>query len=633
MTPRERYGLWGVLAGAFLLRLLLVLSLRDKPFYDVPIVDSAAYDAWAVRIAEGDFFGDRVFYQDPLYPYGLGTFYAVFGRDLTAARIAQCVLGTFGLWMLFEAVRRLLGYRTAIVALVIGALYKAFLFSDATLLKDFLGVMAVEAALLFWSLESKWKWAAFGAALGAGTLVRGNMLLLVPAAAALLLARRQWKPALLVAAGAAACILPVTARNAIVAGDLVLTTAQLGPNLFTGNNPGNTTGRYRPPSFLEAGSPEYEEAGFRAEAERLEGRPLRASEVDAHFRRRALGYIGSNFGTFLGVTGKRALMLLSGFEVPDDYSMNFMARFSWVLRLPLPTFGLFVLPLAAAGIYLAWAERKKFAMAYVLLAAYFVSILFIFVFGRYRLPAVPILILFAAHAIVKTAQMVGWRMRQVPKTAAAVFVAAAVAVNLPLPTALAGHRDFRAEHYNLGLHYLKTGGGGRAADVAREFEAAARLDPDYLTHPNFVWMLAEALEKAGREEDAFEQFERAVRMDLVSPDPPYRVGQIYLRRGMYDRASRRLAQAVARDRGYAAAYVPLAEARRRLRDFEGAFAALEVGAAAAPKDWSIPLKRAEICRELSMWKEALQAAERALEIHPGQPDALKLRDEVRGRVR
>ena len=30
-----------------------------------------------------------------------------------------------------------------------------------------------------------------------------------------------------------------------------------------------------------------------------------------------------------------------------------MERFSWVLRLPLVTFGLFILPLAVAGLYLA----------------------------------------------------------------------------------------------------------------------------------------------------------------------------------------------------------------------------------------------------------------------------------------
>src|SRR6185503_565194 len=240
----------------------------------------------------------------------------------------------------------------------------------------------------------------------------------------------EWKPAGLVLGGALLCILPVTIRNAVVAKDFVLTTAQFGPNLYTGNNPENTTGRYRPPSFLTAGAPEFEEAGFRAEAERISRRPMKASEIDAFWRGRAVSYIFSNFGTFIGVTFKRVLMLANAFEIPDNYNIPFMARFSWVLQAPLFTFGWFVAPLAAAGLYLSWPERGKFAMLYVLLGAYVLSILFFFVFDRYRLPIVPILILFAAHAIVKVQQLRGWQMSAVPKTAAVVFVVALVGVNV-----------------------------------------------------------------------------------------------------------------------------------------------------------------------------------------------------------
>ena len=64
------------------------------------------------------------------------------------------------------------------------------------------------------------------------------------AAAGFLAARREWKPAGLVLAGALAAIAPATIRNAAVSGEFTLTTAQLGPNLYTGNNEHNTTGRY-----------------------------------------------------------------------------------------------------------------------------------------------------------------------------------------------------------------------------------------------------------------------------------------------------------------------------------------------------------------------------------------------------
>jgi tetratricopeptide (TPR) repeat protein len=618
VSRRQVLLLAAVLAGAFLLRVLLILSLKDQPYFETPIVDSAAYDAWGWEIATKSFWGDRVFYQDPLYPYGLGVFYALFGHSYLGVRLVQALIGTLGLWMLFEAVRRLRDYPTAMTALVLGALYKVFLFYDTALLKEFLGVVAIEAALLAWSLDKPWKWAAFGAALGAGSLVRANLLFLALVAAVYLAARRERKSAGLVLAGAALCLLPCTIRNAVVAHDVVLTTSQFGPNLYTGNNPENTTGRYRPPSFLEAGAPEFEESGFHAEAERILGHPLKASEVDRYWRGRAVDYISSNFGTFLGVTAKRFLMLTNAFEIPDNYNIPFMARFSGLLSAPLFTFGLFVAPLAAAGICLSWPERGRFALLYLLAAAYLASIGFFFVFGRYRLPLIPILLVFAAVAVVTVA-----RRRAVPREAAIAFVATLVLVNLPLPESIGGYRDFRSAHYNLGVYYATH---ARPAEAADEFEAAARLNPEFLRSPNFVWALGQVYERSGRAPQALERYRDAVRLDPHSPEPPFRAGRLYFDEGMYDRAAEFLAEALRRDPGYWLAVGPLADSWRRLRRSDAALESLEAPIARSPKDWSLRLKRAEIYLELSMWKEAEAEVGEVLALKPGLPAALRIRD-------
>ncbi|HYF01318.1 MAG TPA: glycosyltransferase family 39 protein, partial [Planctomycetota bacterium] len=562
MTTRQRAGLAALLAAAFLLRLLLILSLRDAPYFYEPIVDGAAYDAWGHRIATQSFWGDEAFYQDPLYPYFLGVFYKLFGRDLLAVRMVQAALATLGLWMLFEAARRKLGFPAAAAALALGAFMKSLAVFDTAILKDWMGVLAVEAALLAWSLEARWKWLAFGAALGLGTLARGNMLLVAAAVAVFLAVRRDFKPAAAVAAGACLCILPVTVRNAAVGGGFVLTTSQLGPNLYTGNNPENTTGRYRPPSFLEAGATEFEAKGFRAEAERRKGRPLTASEIDAYWRREALRYIASHPFTFASVTLKRLAMLVQSYEVPDDYDPGFMARFSWVLRLPLFTWGFAVLPLAAAGIYLAWTERARYAVPLLMLGAYAVSILFFFVFARYRLPLVPLLLLFAGHALAKGAQLVRWRMTAVPRTAAIVFAATLVLCFLPLPASVVGHRDFRTSHLNLGIYRHRQ---GRHAEAAAELEAAARLNPALGNDPAFLWTWGSSLEQTRAEDRAFELYSRATALDRASPEAPYKLGLIYLSRGMLPQAVEKLSDAVARDPSFAAAYLPLAEAELRLK--------------------------------------------------------------------
>lgn len=630
MTPRQRLGLGAVLGAALVARVLLVLSLEGDPFFYTPIVDSASYDAWAREIAEKSFWGDRVFFQDPLYAYFLGLFYRIFGRDLLAVRLVQSAVGTLGLWMLFEAARRTLGYRAGMIALVLASFTKILVFFDGMLLKDFLGVVAIEAALLFWSLEARWKWAAFGAALGAGSLVRGNLLLLVAAAPVFLAARKEWKAAGRTLAGAAALLLPVAVRNAVAGGEFALTTAHAGINLYIGNNPENATGRYRPPAFLRVADPEHEASDFRAEAERRLGRPLRPAEADRYWLGQALRHIAGHPGTFIVVTAKRLLMLLNDYEIPDDHNPYFLARFSWVLRMPMFTFGLFTAPLAAAGIVLGLQERRGFGLLYLTVAAYGLSIVFFFVFGRYRLPALPILVFLAAFAIDAFLRRRGWERGRLPRAASAAFLGTALLANLPLPASIGGHRDFRAAHYNLGVYYFHH---DRPAEAAREFEAAARLNPEYLKDPAFVWTLAQSCEQAGREEEAFEHYQRASILDRESPAPLFRAGRIYLRRGMPDRAVVLLAEASLRDPRHAESHRLLAEAYLQLRRPEEALSVLRSAEQALPDDCTFPSRRAQILRDLSRWKEALEAARRALSLKPDDPDALKIADEAAERLR
>lgn len=58
----------------------------------VPIGDAIEYDAWAQRIAAGDWIGSEVFYQAPLYPYCLGVLFALAGHGLHAVRDAVATL-------------------------------------------------------------------------------------------------------------------------------------------------------------------------------------------------------------------------------------------------------------------------------------------------------------------------------------------------------------------------------------------------------------------------------------------------------------------------------------------------------------------------------------------------------------
>ena len=84
-------------------------STHTPPLSDAPTIDEASYDEWAVDIASGDWTGEEVFFQEPLYPYFLGCVYAVSGRDLDVVRIIQVVLGVLSCWLVARLGRRLAG--------------------------------------------------------------------------------------------------------------------------------------------------------------------------------------------------------------------------------------------------------------------------------------------------------------------------------------------------------------------------------------------------------------------------------------------------------------------------------------------------------------------------------------------
>ena len=90
----------GIVGFALLVRLVHLWQMSRAPFFDLAFGDGASYDAWGQELASGDWIGDRVFYQAPLYPYFLGAVYAVFGHDLLIVRICQAVAQSGSLQML-----------------------------------------------------------------------------------------------------------------------------------------------------------------------------------------------------------------------------------------------------------------------------------------------------------------------------------------------------------------------------------------------------------------------------------------------------------------------------------------------------------------------------------------------------
>src|ERR1051325_4444257 len=57
----------GIFVLALLVRLIYLLQIKDDSVCSVLLVDARTYDRWAQEIAAGNWLGNKIFYQAPLY--------------------------------------------------------------------------------------------------------------------------------------------------------------------------------------------------------------------------------------------------------------------------------------------------------------------------------------------------------------------------------------------------------------------------------------------------------------------------------------------------------------------------------------------------------------------------------------
>jgi 4-amino-4-deoxy-L-arabinose transferase-like glycosyltransferase/predicted TPR repeat methyltransferase len=565
---------------ALALRLLYLYQLAATPLGQVLLGDGVAYDAWARRIAAGDWWGNEVFYQAPFYPYVLALIYAVTTPDPLAARIFQALVGAATCVLAAAAGRRWFDARSGLAAGALLALYPPTIFFDGEIQKGTLTLFLATA--LVWLLARRAEpprpgWClAVGVLTGFFALDRENALLLVPLLALWLAAtaRGGWAkraaPAALLVTGALAVLLPVALRNRAIGGELLLTTAQLGPNFYIGNHAG-ADGRYQP-LVPGRGSAQYERADATALAERGAARKLTPGEVSRWWLSRSLAFVRDEPGRWLALLARKTFLVWNRLEIVDTTSLEAAADSSWLLAglSRVLHFGV-LCPLAAAGIWLTRRRWRELAVLYLMLGAWAIAIAAFFVFARYRLPMVPILALFAgaglagAAAEVRARRAREWLPALLP--AVALAIATALVVNWP-----ADDRDPRVPTYaNLGV---ALDAAGRRAEGIVQLERAVALSPGFAeAHLALGHLRSEGGDRAG----AGAAYARVVELDPASAPAWNGLGLLAAGRGDRDEARRCFARAVAADAGYVEARFNLARTLFEAGDLAGArrhFAAL-----------------------------------------------------------
>ena len=483
-VKKQRIHIWAfaIFILAFALRIIHIASIyKNSPFADVLPGDLGAYDRWASQIVEQGWLGKDVFYQDPLYPYFLALFYKVIGRDFFWIYMAQAFLGATTSLLLVVLGNRIFSRTTGIFAGLLYALYGPAIYFDGLLLKVTLSAFLLTLAL-YLLLEKELKEIGTsqffsGFFLGLACLTRANFLLILPVVFSTILVHKNARMkkrlgmSVLFFIGVLTALAPVIARNYVVGNELVLTTAQAGQNFYIGHNP-DANGTYIKLPFVHP-DPLHEQKDFKNEAEKRTGRKLSPSEVSRYWLYQGVDFIQSNPLADLKLTGKKLLLFLNNYEIPDNHNFYFHQRYSKVLQILPISFGLLA-PLFLLGLLGMLFERRTApAFLFFIQIVYIVSVIIFYVFSRYRMVALPLFCLSAGYGLSMLQSQ--FRMGQWQKLAASLII-----VGLSF-----GIANFQViEPLNFTHSYTDEGIAYEMKDepekALNSYEEALEITPDYL---------------------------------------------------------------------------------------------------------------------------------------------------------
>ena len=475
-----------IFIAAFCVQLAVLIGFSQSPDFLPRGDDMQFYSDWGRRIAAGQWTDGRAFYGLPGYAYLLGAVYALVGFDPFSIGLIQAGLFASVAVLLHALAEKI--FAPSGVARAVGwcaaAGWICFVPAQtfAAVLMPTVWLVAAYWGLVLWLARARpspsvWRWGGIGLGVGCMSMMIATITLLSPLVLLRILqtvrhsdnGRQAWLRILAAAglylAGLFAGSAPASLHNYLVAREPVLLSAHSGINFWIGNNP-EANGYPRIPAGLRATQEGLLQDSIRV-AEREAGRPLTRAEVSAHWNAKAKAYICAHFGDWCRLLLRKIANFWNGYIYDDICCIK---RFQ-DLGITFPGIGygqVAALALAGAGFALRANPGAWWAAGAVLL--HMAALLPVFVTERYRLAAVPGLLLFAAWwAVTLVVHLRGGQWKSAALLAGA-SVCAAGFVSIPRPDPALWSLDF----YKAGIRQIDSGETGQAA---RNLNTALRYAP------------------------------------------------------------------------------------------------------------------------------------------------------------
>jgi 4-amino-4-deoxy-L-arabinose transferase-like glycosyltransferase len=516
-----RRGMFGVLAGAAVLRAIYLIETLRVPFYkDFLLLDSKHYKEMAEMIAAGDWLaGSEAYTLGPLYPYLLAVLQVVASGDTLAIFAMQQLMGLASLWLTGWIARACFGARAGIAAAALMALYAPIALMELKVMASSTALLLCLAALalLLRAREERWRGRAVlpGLLLGLACLARPNILLFGPVALLWLAwdgrglrwERSRLLPAMVAGCGIALAIAPASLRNYSVEGELIPISSQGGITFYQSNNPRSAGTFVAIPGF--SGSQKTQAQESKALAEKAAGRSLSTAEVSSFWFRRGLQNIREHPGWAAKLAAEKSSYWTGSQEFSTEYVLlteRKLTRSLWLMPLP---FGV-LLGFGAAGLF---ARRRNAAGTLLVLLFVLVNLATVMLFyfsSRYRLPAVPFLCVIAGGGVAALVER--WRRPTGERSFWRVALPAGLVFVLSV---IPWHPDYELQaanqFFNMGNEYFYI---QRYEDALSSYRRAlVKLDSKAKIHHN----MGVTYKVLGRWPEAVVSFERVLELDPSHP--------------------------------------------------------------------------------------------------------------------
>ena len=600
---------------ALLWRALYLHQMAARsPFFDAPIVDAQTYFQQAEQLAATFSLGDGPFTWPPLYPAFLGILYWLFGADYFACRLIQLSLGALSVVLLYLVGRGVFSPGIGLAAGAVAAVYGPLIYFEGEFLPPVLAILLNLGLVLFLlrpgTVRHPWSCLAAGLLLGLAGLAVAHVFLFGLGVAGWIMWRRDpGLPArlgrvLLLALGMLLVIGGTTWRNYHKGGDLVLLSSDSGLSFYLGNNPD-----YARTVRLGPG----------ADRDELIRQPVRQglekpSEQSAYFWRAATSFVREEPAAYMRSLAGKAFDFWQGGEVRGNTDIYFarahsplLAALVWHHWLAFP-FGV-VGPLALVGLVLAIVERRA-GLIVLFVLCYAGAVVAFSVTARYRLPAVPLLILLACYAGAWLKDRVSARQWRSALPAAGLLLLVAWPLNARAITPA----DDAQDRYYAGLAYARKGMPARAT-----LELRRALDLDE-SHYDARLKLGELLVDLDNPAEAREQFRLLAQRFPLRADPRRNLANLYLEEERIEEAVVLLEEIVELEPTAARSHFGLAGALRLAGRLEAARDSFLKALELDPDHFDAGYHLAVLYQQEKRWREAEHLYLLLLEQQPGHDD-------------